>query len=106
MELDTLLKELTQKYAFTEVNYKVDEDQSPNLEVCFHLTKAQIEKVISKAGRMDDFVSTCANMVQIFDSTIPMELLLQTTVRCAGKDQLIIRTVEPMLKLLAELIFG
>lgn len=104
MDLDAILKKLTTKFAFPEVNYKID-DQTPNLEVCLHLTPAQINKVIAKANRLNDLITSCANMVRISDSSIPMDLLMQTTIRCSGNNQLYIRTVEPMIKLLIEIIF-
>ena len=104
MDLDVLLKKLTTKFAFPEVNYKID-DQIPNVEVCLHLTPAQINKVIAKASRLNDLITSCANMVQISDSSIPMELLLSTSVRASGSNELYIRTVQPMVKLLIEIIF-
>lgn len=104
MELDNLIKKLISKYSFQEVNYIVD-DQTPNLEVCFHLKPEHIAKVIEKVNKMNDYIASCANMVTIFDDSFSEDLLLQTSVRCAGNNLLYIRTVTPMLSLLADLIF-
>lgn len=104
MELDNLIKKLIANYSFQEVSYTVD-DQNPNLEICFHLKPEHIAKVISKVNKMNGYIESCASMVNIFDSSIPEELLLHTSVRCAGNNLLYIRTVLPMVSLLVDLIF-
>jgi len=44
-------------------------------------------------------------MVSIFDDSAPKEALMQTSLRCAGRDTLFIRTTPSMVKILIETLF-
>lgn len=104
MELDNLLKELQTKYLFGSADYTVSQ-QAPGLDVCFRLNEDQIATVISKAGRLNSIVESCANMITIFDPSAPKEELLKTSIRCVGANELHICTTQSMLKLLVETLF-
>ena len=104
MDLHQQLKDLSQKYSFENARLK-KEEQSPYLEVCLQLQEEHIEKFIEKAGQLNSIVESCANMVSIFDDSAPMEVLMQTSLRCAGRDMLYIRTTPSMVKILIESLF-
>ncbi|WP_124067978.1 hypothetical protein [Clostridium sp. E02] len=104
MDLNQQLNELTQKYSFENTQYKTD-GQSPNLEVCLQLNEELIETFIEKAGQLTTIVESCANMIGIFDTSASKEVMMQTTLRCAGNDKLFIRTTPSMLKILVETLF-
>ncbi|MDR0924156.1 MAG: hypothetical protein LBN31_07390, partial [Hungatella sp.] len=87
MDLHQQLKDLSQKYSFENASLK-KEEQSPYLEVCLQLHEEQIEKFIEKAGQINSIVESCANMVSIFDDSASKEVLMQTSLRCAGRDRL------------------
>ncbi len=104
MELDQLLNELSNKYSFENTHYKTDE-QIPNLEACIQLNEKHIKTFIQKAGQLNSLVESCANMVSIFDQSTSKEILLKTSLRCAGSNCLYIRTTPSMLKILVETLF-
>ncbi|MDR1549536.1 MAG: hypothetical protein LBT06_13250 [Hungatella sp.] len=104
MDLHQQLKDLSQKYSFENASLK-KEEQSPYLEVCLQLQEEQIEKFIEKAGQINSIVESCANMVSIFDDSASKEVLMQTSLRCAGRDRLYIRTTPSMVKILIETLF-
>jgi hypothetical protein len=104
MDLHQQLKDLSQKYSFENVHLK-KEEQSPYLEVSLQLQEEHIEKFIEKAGQLSSIVESCANMVSIFDDSAPKEALMQTSLRCAGRDMLFIRTTPSMVKILIETLF-
>jgi hypothetical protein len=104
MNLNQLLNDLCEKYSFQNPHFQTDE-QSPNLLVSLTLTEEHIEKFIQKAGHLNSLVDSCADMVSIFDDTIPKEILKQTSLHCTGSNQLTIRTTPSMLKILIETLF-
>ncbi|WP_349948767.1 hypothetical protein ABFV83_10240 [Lacrimispora sp. BS-2] len=104
MDLHQQLKDLSQKYSFENARLK-KEEQSPYLEVCLQLQEEHIEKFIEKAGQINSIVESCANMVSIFDDSASKEVLMQTALRCAGRDTLYIRTTSSMVKILIETLF-
>ncbi|MEY8356386.1 hypothetical protein AALB39_23975 [Lachnospiraceae bacterium 54-53] len=104
MDLDQQLKDLSQKYLFENTRYKTD-GQVPGLEICLQLKEEQIQKFIQKAGQLNSIVESCANMVSIFDHSASKDILMQTSLRCAGSDRLYIRTTSSMLKILVESLF-
>lgn len=104
MDLDQQLKDLSRKYSFENTHFKTHE-QNPNLEVCLQLNEEHIETIIHKAGQLKSIVESCANMVGIFDHSTSKEVLMQTSLRCAGNNRLYIRTTPSMLKILVETLF-
>lgn len=104
MNLDQLLNDLSQKYLFETTSFKTD-GQIPNLEVCLQLKEKHIETFIQKAGQLNSLVESCANMVSIFDNSTSKDILMKTTLHCAGNNQLCIRTTPSMLKILVETLF-
>jgi len=104
MDLHQQLKDLSQKYSFENVRLK-KEELSPYLEVCLQLQEEHIEKFIEKAGQINSIVESCANMVSIFDDSASKEVLMQTSLRCAGRDTLYISTTPSMVKILIETLF-
>lgn len=104
MNLNELLNDLSKKYSFESPHYKTDE-QSPNLEVSLTLSEELIEKFIKKAGQLNALVASCADMVSIFDHSMPKEILMQTSLHCKGSNRLYIRTAPSMLKILIETLF-
>lgn len=101
MDLEQQLSDLSKKYSLGNIKFKTDE-QIPNLEVCLQLHEEHIKKFIQKAGQLKSIVESCANMVTIFDQSVSKDLLMKTSLRCAGSDRLYIRTTSPMLKILVE----
>ncbi|MBE7722825.1 hypothetical protein [Lacrimispora indolis] len=104
MDLNQQLRDLSHKYSFENARLKTEE-QSPHLEVCLQLSEEHIERFIEKAGQLSSIVESCANMVSIFDDSASKEVLLQTSLRCAGRDKLYIRTTPSMVKILIETLF-
>ena len=104
MNLNQQLNDLSQKYSFENTHFKTDE-QIPNLEVCLQLNEEHIEKFIQKTGQLNSIVESCANMVSIFDHSASKDILMQTSLRCAGNNRLFIRTTSSMLKILVETLF-
>ena len=105
MDLNQQLRDLSQKYSFENARLKTG-DQSHILEVTLQLSEEQIERFIEKAGQLSSIVESCANMVSIFDNSVSKEVLLQTSLRCAGRDKLYIHTTPSMMKILIETLFG
>lgn len=104
MELENILKELAQTYGFLDVSY-TNGGEAPGLEVCLVLTPAQINKMVSKANSLNRCIASCADILSMFGDGVSKEELLKTTVRCAGNNQLYIRTHESMVKMLVEMLF-
>lgn len=104
MDLDQQLKNLSQKYSFENTQLKTDE-KSKTVEVCLYLQEDHIDTFIEKAGQLNSIVESCANMVGIFDHSVPKEQLMQTTLRCGKDNTLHIHTVPSMLKILVETLF-
>jgi hypothetical protein len=105
MDLNQQLKELSQKYLFEDTNFKTDE-QTPNLEVCLTLQEDHIECFIEKASQLNSIIESCSNMITMFDTSVPKEILMQTSLRCGKDNQLYIRTTPSMLNILVETLFG
>lgn len=104
MDLNQQLMDLSRKYSFENACLKTEE-QGPHLEVCLQLREEHIESFLEKAGQLNSIVESCANMVSIFDDSASKEVLMQTTLRCAGRDRLYIRTSPSMVKILIETLF-
>lgn len=104
MDLNQQLKDLSQKYSFENTQLKTEE-KSRYLEVALQLNEEHIEKFIQKAGQLNSIVESCANMVSIFDDSASKEVLMQTSLRCGGRDKLYIRTTPSMVKILIETLF-
>ncbi|MFT4104224.1 MAG: hypothetical protein QM657_00535 [Lacrimispora sp.] len=104
MNIQQQLHELSQKYSFENAQFKID-GQTPGLEVSLQLLEDHIELFLQKAGQINSIVESCANMVTIFDSSVSMEELMKTSLRCQGNDHLCIRTAPSMLKILVETLF-
>ncbi|MCD7909347.1 MAG: hypothetical protein LUH04_17020, partial [Clostridium sp.] len=103
--LETLLSKLKTKYSFDQADYKTLSG-SPNLEICLTLSDAHITSLIERAGRLDAIVESCANLVTIFDSSVPKEELLKTSIRCVGSNELHIFTYQSMIELLVEALLN
>ena len=104
MDLNQQLRDLSRKYSFENPHLKTEE-QSPHMEIILQLNEEHIEKFIEKAGQINSIVESCANMVIIFDASLSKEVLMQTSLRCAGRDRLYIRTTPSMVKILIETLF-
>lgn len=103
MDINQLISNLQQTYSFEKAEYKVL-SEDPGFEFTFFLQEDHINTFIAKAGRLTSIVESCANMISIFDPG-SKDILLKTSIRCAGSNELRIQTTESMVKMLIESIF-
>lgn len=103
MNISQLLNHLKETYSFSEAECQAVPGESLS-DFILSLNEEQIDRFIQKADRLNSIVESCANMISICEPELK-PVLMATTVRCQGSNQLKIRTSESMLKMLVEALF-
>lgn len=103
MDINQLMNSLKETYGFTRTEWNASENEALT-EFSLWLTEDHISRFIENAGRLNAIVESCANMVSICEPELK-DTLMTTTIQCCGANQLKIRTLDSMLKMLVGSIF-